>query len=497
MALFGKKKPADADGVETPDGDAPEQDFVPQPDKARKWFEHAKGQADSSQYLAAMQYYANGIKLDPGAMSAHEALFKLAALHLQKEGKPAKSKDIKSVDGPTPVARMAAAEFAWGCNYLSTSLAVKTLEAAIKASQLEFGHFAAKNALAVLKASKKPSKSQFLSLMELCKQVESWDEAMAAGAAALALDPSNSDLDSDLKDLSAQRAMSQGGYEQAAGKEGGFRDFVKDADKQREREEEESLAGVGGGSDRVLARARAEYEKSPETPDLLNKYAQLLVREGSVESLDEADAVYVKGHEDTGEYRFRMNAGDIRIKKLRDAEAVSKAAAQAAPGDEAIGRELEAARQARLLLELEEFRERAGHYPTDRVIKYRLGELAIEQGEYDLAMECFQKSKDEPKLRVRSTHQLGRCFAHEGWHAEAIAEFNEALATIDATEGERELEIRYDLMSSLLDQGRLESAIDVVREALEICSSIARKDITYRDIRAKRKEIDALVRELS
>ena len=35
-------------------------------------------------------------------------------------------------------------------------------------------------------------------------------------------------------------------------------------------------------------------------------------------------------------------------------------------------------------------------------------------------MGCFQKSKDEPKLRTRSGHLLGRCFAPEGWHTDAV-----------------------------------------------------------------------------
>jgi hypothetical protein len=34
------------------------------------------------------------------------------------------------------------------------------------------------------------------------------------------------------------------------------------------------------------------------------------------------------------------------------------------------------------------------------------------------------------------------------------------------------------------------------REAGEICSAIVRRDISYRDIRAKRKEIDALMKDM-
>jgi predicted nucleic acid-binding protein len=91
---------------------------------------------------------------------------------------------------------------------------------------------------------------------------------------------------------------------------------------------------------------------------------------------------------------------------------------------------------------------------------------------------------------------LGKCFSHEGWHQEAVGEFREALERIEGTEQERELPIRYDLMLSLIDLARDNNSIEEAREAAEICSAIVRKDIGYRDIRVKRKEVDTLVKEI-
>ena len=91
---------------------------------------------------------------------------------------------------------------------------------------------------------------------------------------------------------------------------------------------------------------------------------------------------------------------------------------------------------------------------------------------------------------------LGRCFALEDWHSEAIAEYQEVLSNIDASDKEREMDIRYDLMVSMIASSRSDSNVELARDALEICSWIARKDITYKDIRDRRKEIDQLVREL-
>ena len=103
----------------------------------------------------------------------------------------------------------------------------------------------------------------FLNAMELFPELGAWDEALAAGIDALRLDPDDAKLENELKDISAQRAMDQGRYEEAAGEEGGFRKFVKDPEKQRELGESESIAGGLDVAGRNLERARKEYAESP------------------------------------------------------------------------------------------------------------------------------------------------------------------------------------------------------------------------------------------
>jgi lipopolysaccharide biosynthesis regulator YciM len=118
-------------------------------------------------------------------------------------------------------------------------------------------------------------------------------------------------------------------------------------------------------------------------------------------------------------------------------------------------------------------------------------------GRFDEAMQCFQEAKDDPKLRVRAGYMLGRCFAAENWHDIAIQEYKEALDRVEAGDRDTELMIRYDLMVSLMEHARTEQSMELARESLEICSSIARKDITYRDIRICRKQVDELIQQLS
>jgi tetratricopeptide (TPR) repeat protein len=202
------------------------------------------------------------------------------------------------------------------------------------------------------------------------------------------------------------------------------------------------------------------------------------------------------GFERLNEYRFRMFAGEIRVMQMRRRVNALQKKVEANAADAAAKAEYDAARKEFLEFEGGELREKQKNYPTDRSIKAELGRIEFELGNYEDAMAAFQACKDEAKLRIGATHMLGRCFAAEGWHSEAASEYREALGALGVGEAERELPIKYDLMLSLMEIAKSEKNGTYAREAGEICSAIVRRDISYRDIRTKRKEIDSLVKEL-
>jgi lipopolysaccharide biosynthesis regulator YciM len=190
-----------------------------------------------------------------------------------------------------------------------------------------------------------------------------------------------------------------------------------------------------------------------------------------------------------------MEAADIKILMATKQLDSMTEQLEANPTDD-LQEKLDAAIAELKVFRKQEYQERAKKYPTDRKIRFYLGELAVEDGDFNLAMECFQKAKDEPRLRVRAGQELGRCFASEGWNAEAIGEFKESIKSLAGGDNEAELSLRYDLMQSLAAKAKIDENIDLAREAMEICSSIARKDIAYRDIRDCRRTLDDLIKEL-
>lgn len=482
MGLFGKKS---NNSVE----------FIPDPEQANAWFGRARQMAESHNYESAFAFFASGLKLDPRDIEVHKEIVQVASTYYSRGGNAASSKQVKQVDGSSPVEKFVTALFIWWHSITTAKYAMKAIEMGVAADQKEFGIEMADTVLSLSsRGDKKLSFKELKALMDLFKSTGAWDQAIKVGQAALAEKPGDSVLERELNELSAERAMSKGGYEEM-GQEGGFRKFVKDMDKQQELEEEESLAGSAGSDERVLARAKKEFEESPSSPDTIAKYAKILKKDESADSQKLAAQVLMHGFKETQQYSFRMEAADIKITMGFKKIASMKSEHEVSPSDELKLRIDNAEAELRAFRK-KEYQERSIKYPTDRKIKFQLGELAIEDGDLNLAMECFQKAKEEPRLRVRAGQELGRCFASEGWYAEAIGEFKESIKSLAGGDNDTELSLRYDLMQSLAMKAKNDENVDLAREAMEICSGIARKDISYRDIRDCRRNLDELLKEL-
>ena len=483
MALFGKK----TDSTEA---------FLPDPEKANAWFDRARQMAESHNYESAFAFFASGFKLDPRDIEIHKEVLQIASTYYNRGGDPAKNKQIKQVDGTSDIEKFVTALFVWWHDITNPKHGIKAIATAVKAEQNKFGTEMANVVLSMTQRGEKSlTFKELRNLMELFKSTDAWDQAILVGQAALRIKPEDTVLERELNELSAERAMSQGGYGDMGSEEGGFRKFVKDMDKQRELEEDESLAGAGGSDERMLARAQKELEENPSSPDAVSAYVKFLKRQATSESIKLAFQVLMQGFKATKQYRFRMEAADIKI-SIAQKQIEQMTAQLDKQSSEEVRERLDNAKTELREFQKTEYEERAAKYPTDRKIRYQLGELAVADGDVNLAMECFQKAKDEPRLRVRAGQELGRCFATEGWHAEAIGEFKESIKALAGGDNETELSLRYDLMKSLADKARNDSNIELAKEAMEICSGIARKNISYRDIRDCRRNLESLVKEL-
>ena len=472
-----------------------EKPFEPQPEKARKFFDHARTVGAADQYEYALKLWANGLKLDPGNLAAHQGMYEVAT-KFHATSTPASGKDLKEIEGSGPVDKMVVAEYVWMRDLNNVSAAIRLMEAAGRAGQTPLGQWLAPKLLNMLRnaMAKKPQKKIWVQAIDYFSEVEAWNEAFAAGEEAQRLDPSDGALEDRMRQLTAARAIQQGGYSQAGGGTSGFRSVVRDAEKQRQLEAANSISGAGGSEETAIEKAKKDFEDNPMSPEAINRYGSLLRKRGQGDDEARAIDVFMTGFRRLNEYRFKMAADDLSIAQARRAERTAREQLEQAPDNPALQQAHEAAKTRLLDREGEVYRERVQKYPTNREMKADLGRIEYELGRYEDAMAAFQSAKDDPKLKVNSAWMLGRCFAKEGWHAEAVGEFKEALGALDLTQGERELDIKYDLMLALMELAKLEKSGAHAKEAADICSAIVRKNIAYKDVRARRKEVDELVR---
>lgn len=497
MAIFGWGKKGDGDkgpGDSDPGGPASNGDksISFSPEKAEKFFSHARTVHETGNYSYAMQSWINGLRLDPSTMKGLEGFFGSASGFLRENSKPDKDL-IKSVSGKTDVDKYLLSLVEWGMRPEESSLAVRATELAANLGLREPARWIGERALNAV-SRQKPRKDQYVKLMEAFKKANAFDLAVRAGEVAYNMDKSDGELGGELRNMHAQATMTKGGFENP-GQEGGFRANIRDAAKQKQLEDADKITKSAETVDLLLAQAEAEFAKRPEDLPTINVYTRQLIARGRPEDEQKAFTILMATFERTNQFRYRMEAGNIRLRQERRKLSALRQKAAAAANDAALQEELRAAHVSALEAELEEQKIRAEAYPTDLQIKFEVGKLNFALGHYEDAVAMLQQAKDDPRNRASAMNLMAQSFVKIGWNDEAIETFRQALDAKDALP-ELMLEIRYGLMTALQAKGGADRDLPSAEEADRIASSIAIQQIGYKDIRARREALKKLIADL-
>lgn len=499
---FFKKKeaaagPAGSGGPTAPGAASASGAFVSDPEKAKRFFDHARAVFDSTNYEYSMTLWLQGLRQDPTNMEGLEAFFKACAafLNANPKSKGPTKEQAKNFTGKGPLEKYLLALLTWGTRPGEWTLGIKALDAAVELEVSEPAYYIGDIVLRRAMQDPKAKKDHFVTLMDLFSRFGAFDKAVLAGDAAVKLDPTDQRLANEVKNTSAQATITSGGYE-ATGQAGGFRQNVRDIAGQRAREEDERVVKSEDAFTRVIERARADYELRPTDPAAIDKYGRALRERGTPEDEKAAYTVYMKGFEDTKIYKLREAAGDLRIRvgqrKLRE----RREAAEKSPGDAALAAEVAKMDRQMLEFETQEFRERVAAYPTDLTKKYELGSRLIRLEKYDEAIEQLQLAQGAPGLQSTVLNMLGMCFCKMGWMDEAEGTFRRALESHSNPNDDLGLLLRYGLMDALEQKARDSRDLAAAEEAFKLASGIAIQQIGFRDIRARREGLQSIVKEL-
>lgn len=425
-------------------------------------------------------------------MEGIEGFFRSAAAWLGADPKrKGPSKELsRTFAGKTPVERYLTALLEWGCSPTDSGLGVRATVAAAELGLAKPTVWIGERALALAAKDKRPRKDVMLQLMQAFSKAGAFELAVAAGEAAVRLDPGDGKLQAEVRNMAAQATMNKGGFDQT-GQAGGFRANIRDAEKQRRLEEEERLVKTEETLDRLIENAKADYEARPGDKPTIRKYAERLLERGTPEDEETAHTVLLQAYEATREFAFRQAAGQIKLRQAK--RRMNKLAAE---GNGEASAAAEAAKKEYLALELEELKLRVENYPTDLGLKFELGKRYFDAGEYEDAIGLFQEAKAEVKNRNKVLNYLGQAFYHIQFFDGAIETFRQALESLPAGEQELAMELKYGLMIALQGRAEESGSVEDAEEAHKLVSQIAIQQFNYRDVRQRRETLKALVAKL-
>lgn len=495
LADSGKAGPGDSTAGGSVAGASTADRYERDPRKARRFFDHAETVAEAKNFDYAVEMYINGLRHDPDNMTRHEQLLDVAKRRKVNGGKKAGFADkLKSI-GSDPIAKMLDAEKIWAMDFGDAALMREFMKRAVEANHQEpelhlneVAFWIGSMALDI--PGLKPKSKEFIQLRDLFADIGAYDKAILACKKAIQADPKNANLIPELKNLEAENYSST----KTNTEEGGFRENVADAEAAMTAQQGNSRAE--SAVDQGIAKRRAEYEEDPEDVDRLSKLVDALLKKETYDEEETAMKLLGKAHEQTGQYRYKVRSGDIKMKQYNRELRDIKKNLVAAPSDDYFKGRLKETTKEKLEFELGEYQERVKNYPTDLKLKYELGKRMYQVGLIDEAIGLLQDAKREPKSKGQAFLLLARCFVQKDWNDEAIATLGEAIEAHQMLDDALGKELRYDKMTALMASAEKTNKLEQAEEANQIASDLLQADIKYKDIMDKKKQATELLGKL-
>jgi len=454
------------------------------PGKGKAFFDRGRNVADTGNYDYAIDMYIEGLNREPFNAAEHEALYKISLTRKIKGGKPAGGLLGPKLPykGKSPKEAMLNHEFLLAKDPGNISAMLAIVRNAVILELKDVVLWSGGLLLQANKTSKSPKKEIFVEVGQIYEKLEEYEKASDALRFALQLDPNNQEMIARAKDLAAQETLKKGKYEQGAS----FTSSIKDVEETKKLLQEENLGRSEEYRLKELVIAKAAYEQNPMELQVISKYVKTLVEMDDEQHENEAIEVLRKAFVDTKIYRLKAGIGDIRMKQFKRNLRMLREHVRANPADKEMIQQFEQANKERLAYEIDEWKERAEHMPTDLLVKFELGVRMWEAKRFDEAIVALQEAQQNPKHRVDAMLYLGRSFLIQGMLPEAVETLRRAIEDYDlAPSGDKKSkDLHYWYGRSLEENGAASGAI-------EVYSKIIRWDIGFLDARKRLSDLRA------
>lgn len=280
-----------------------------------------------------------------------------------------------------------------------------------------------------------------------------WDKARDAYQKLSELKPGDQRVMQLLKNAEAQATMNAG-WEQTAGKKGGFQNLIANKEQAKRLDQANKAVVTGSDADALIAEKLAQIEKEPKNMNYRRALARLYVQNKRfAEAIDcLSKAIEAAGSMDPELDRMlsqtRVQYYDQQIDALK-AEGKAEEAEQ-----------LEGEKNQFVF---DDLAARVERYPNDLHLRYELGVQYFTYGYYDEALEHLQLAQKSPKDRLWALYYLAMCFLMKGQSDMAVMQLETARDQIP-TMDDLKKKVVYRLGLCAEEAGDLEKAYQYYKD---------------------------------
>ncbi|HVU07057.1 MAG TPA: hypothetical protein VHG89_00780 [Verrucomicrobiae bacterium] len=282
--------------------------------------------------------------------------------------------------------------------------------------------------------------------------------------------PNDGELNQALKNLSARKTLNEGGYSALESGKGSFRDILKNKAEAVSLEQEKRVVKTEDTAERLIGEYEARMQTEPNNLKIIRELAKLYTEK---KQFDKAMELYdrIKNSEMGNDPSLERQMADTIVRRYDfQLEQLNSAAPNYAEQSAKLQAE-------KLNFQITECQKRVEKYPTDLAIRFEMGQLYLQAGKINEAIQELQKAQGNPHKRIAAMGCLAQCYAKKKMFDFAARTLQNAIKEKPVFDDEKK-ELTYNLGCVLESMGKKEEAIEQFKLIYEM-------DIGYKDVAAK------------
>ena len=427
--------------------------------KAQNFTNRGRQALESGRYELAVDMLMEAISAAPDVLETRKLLRAAQIANFRKNGKAGFGAKIGyMVDRKKISALIRKGEFAEAMQESEKLLSKNPLdpdniEAAVKAAEAagKTDHAAITIEAAYECSNKDPALLERVATYY--QMAKNWDKARDAYRKLSEIKPGDQRVQQLLKNTEAQATMNAG-WEQTAGKKGGFQNLIANKEQAKKLDQANKAVITGDDAESLIREKIAQIAKEPKNMNFRRALARLYVQskryEEAIECLQQA--IEVAGSMDPELDRMLSQTTvqyyDQQIEALR-------ANGQTEDAD--------AMEQDRNQFVFDDLFARVERYPNDLHLRYELGVKCFEYGYVDEALTHLQLAQKSPKDRLWALYYLALCFLGKGQTDMAVMQLETARDAIP-TMDELKKKVVYQLGLCAEQAGDIEKAYQYYKD---------------------------------